>query len=244
MESKFDQMMRQQLSNLIGYIFRNEPIQTQKNSMPHAKDLTYQSILSILAEKVEYQFLQYWQLNQSVLLVISIVVLVFILRGIKWFNGSELGNSWTLINLPNSWFNISKTQHPLSVLNVPTYIESNFSQQDEMLKKDFSKLTQQKTQKPKMEYNSDKQPLDVYTQMLGMTAVISISIVVALIVWVFRKWSQYALSAIIVPPNKLSTGIQTQYLSLNKNRPYTPIKFSQQKHFKRNAIKHHDKMQF
>ena len=107
MESKFDQMMRQQLSNLIGYIFRNEPIQTQKNPMPHAKDLTYQSILSILAEKVEYQFLQYWQLNQSVLLVISIVVLVFILIGIKWFNGSGLRNTWTLINSSISWFNKS-----------------------------------------------------------------------------------------------------------------------------------------
>ncbi|RNA33196.1 hypothetical protein BpHYR1_020633 [Brachionus plicatilis] len=172
MRVKFEKMLRQRISNLIQYIFRSEPIQTQKNPMPHAKDLTYQSILSILAEKVEYQFLQYWQLNQSVLLVFSIVVLVFILKGIKWFNGSELRNTWTLINLPNSWFNISKTQHPLSVLNVPTYIESNFSQQDEMLEKDFPKKTSQKTQETKMEYNSDKKPLHEYTKMKGMTFVI------------------------------------------------------------------------
>ncbi|RNA05469.1 hypothetical protein BpHYR1_054585, partial [Brachionus plicatilis] len=159
MSGKFEKMLRQRISNLIGYIFRPESTQNSTNPILHPNDLTNQSILSISAEKVEYQFLQYWQLNQSVLLVISIVVLVFILKGIKWFNGSELRNTLTLINLPNSWFNISKTQNPLSVLNVPTNIESNFSQQDEMLKKDFSKWTQQKTQKPKMEYNSDKQPL-------------------------------------------------------------------------------------
>ncbi|RNA15118.1 hypothetical protein BpHYR1_048947 [Brachionus plicatilis] len=130
-------MMRQQLSNLIGYIFRSESIQNQKKPMPDAKDLTYQSILSILAEKVEYQFLQYWQLNLSVLLVISIVVLVFILKGIKWFNGSGLRNKWTFINSPINLFNKSKTQYPLSVLNVPANMESNFPQQDKVLEKDF-----------------------------------------------------------------------------------------------------------
>ena len=63
MKSNFDQMVRQQLSNLIGHMFRSEPIKNPTNPIPHAKDLTFQSILSILAEKVEYQFLQYWQLN-------------------------------------------------------------------------------------------------------------------------------------------------------------------------------------
>ncbi|RNA09802.1 hypothetical protein BpHYR1_010016 [Brachionus plicatilis] len=95
-----------------------------------------------------------------------------------------------------------------------------------------------------MEYNSDKKPLHEYTKMKGMTAVIGIRLVVPLMVCVSRKWSQCAWSAKSVLPSTLSTEKQTQYLSLNKNRPtYTPTRLTQQKHFKRNAIKLHDKMQ-
>ncbi|RNA15200.1 hypothetical protein BpHYR1_047078 [Brachionus plicatilis] len=53
-----------------------------------------------------------------------------------------------------------------------------------------------------MEYNSDKQPLDVYTQMLGMTAVISISIVVALIVWVFKTQSNTMIKCNLYSDNQ------------------------------------------
>ncbi|RNA09801.1 hypothetical protein BpHYR1_010015 [Brachionus plicatilis] len=64
-------MLRQRISNLIRFIFRPESTQNSTNPIPHPNDLTNQSILSISAEKVEYQFLQYWQLNQSVLLTIN-----------------------------------------------------------------------------------------------------------------------------------------------------------------------------
>ena len=137
MQTNFDRMLRQRISNLIGYILQLEPMQNPTNQLPPTKDLTFQSILSILAEKVEDQFLQYWQINQTVSLVISIVVsLVFKLMVLKWFKGSRLINTcFNIVYAPINWLSKSRRQYPLPVMNVPTYTCSRFTED-----KDFNAL--------------------------------------------------------------------------------------------------------
>ncbi|RMZ96472.1 hypothetical protein BpHYR1_040787, partial [Brachionus plicatilis] len=75
-------------SNLIGYVFRPESTQNPTNPIPHLNDLTFQSILSILAEKGVYQFIKYsntWTLINSLN---------------SSFNKSKTQYSLSLLNVP------------------------------------------------------------------------------------------------------------------------------------------------